>query len=82
MRLTRRRLASIYRRAYERERPLDEGRLRYWVALQALEAAAQVEQLHAGDLAGSTRADSASRVPNALSGSLLALYERQVARLD
>ena len=71
------RLATAYRRAYERGATLDSARMRAWEALHALHGWSQVVMLHSGGFAAVSSADAGS-VPAALGPWLRARFDAAI----
>jgi len=72
-------LTRTYRRAYERDHPLDPDRLRYWTAVHLLRGWAQITHLHEGAYS-MARADT-EQVSMTVAAALLGRAERAVAAL-
>lgn len=71
-------LVRRYRRAYERHLPVEDDRLRYWMALHAADGWAEANQLLAGTFARDTQTE-ARKGPAAMVGPAMAkLFRRLV----
>lgn len=75
-------LVRNYRKAYERNLPLDERRLRYWQALHAARAFVTVKALKTGKgVELGAREGAADEVPDAMLPALEAYFRERVAGL-
>lgn len=72
-------LVRIYRKAYERARPLEDVRLSYWSAAHLLRGWAQITQLHLG--AYSLARASSDEIPMSVADALLSRAEAAVRSL-